>query len=75
MRTDNLKYVLLPVLTRSIQRHFWHNYCVLCIMELIERQHSSDRDRDVPCPPAASVPVRESDTHVSADCDGCLTED
>lgn len=75
MRTDNLKYVLLPVLTRSIHRHFWHNYCVLCIMELIERQHSSDRDRDVPCPPAASVPVRESDTHVSADCDGCLTED
>lgn len=36
MRTDNLKYVLLPVLTRSIHRHFWHNYCVLCIMELIK---------------------------------------
>ena len=70
MRTDNLKYVLMPILTCSIHRYFWHNYCVLCIMELIESQHSSDHDRYVPWPHAASVLVRESDTYISADCDG-----
>ena len=55
MRTDNLKYVLMHILTCPIHRYFWHNYCVLCIMELIESQHSSDHDRYVPCPQAASV--------------------